>query len=66
MLTTVFYPQDIAELDKTPLKAKDIKANAEMEAQRPEFRRQAQEWAGLEIRPDAVRTFPLPSSPFVI
>jgi len=32
---------------------RDIKIDAESEAKRPEFKRQAQEWAGIKQDPDA-------------
>ena len=46
-------PSDTAMWDRKLPKQKDIKINADFEAARPELRRQAQEWAGLEQDPDA-------------
>jgi alpha-1,3-glucan synthase len=46
-------PSDIAALDETPTKAKDIQIDQEAEAARPELKRQAQEWAGIKQDPDS-------------
>ncbi|KAF7294911.1 Modular protein with glycoside hydrolase family 13 and glycosyltransferase family 5 domains [Mycena indigotica] len=44
-------PSDIAALDENPTKAKHIQIDQEAEAQRPEHKRQAQEWAGISQDP---------------
>ncbi|KAI5123355.1 hypothetical protein M0805_001776 [Coniferiporia weirii] len=44
-------PTDIAALDEQPVAIKDIGIDAEAEAKRPEFKRQAQEWAGIKQDP---------------
>ncbi|KAF7778692.1 CAZyme family GH13 [Agaricus bisporus var. burnettii] len=46
-------PSDIAALDETPMKAKDVQIDEEAEAARPELKRQAQEWAGIKQDPDS-------------
>ncbi|KAL2820139.1 hypothetical protein BDW59DRAFT_150966 [Aspergillus cavernicola] len=47
-------PSDIGEWTKDNLvKTEDIEVNPDFEASRGEFKRQAQEWAGLEQNPDA-------------
>ena len=46
-------PSDTGVWDKKLPKEEDIKVDAEFEAGRPELRRQAQEWAGLEQNPNA-------------
>jgi alpha-1,3-glucan synthase len=46
-------PSDIAALDEKPVRAKDVQIDVEAEAQRPEFKRQAQEWAGIKQDPDS-------------
>ncbi|KAJ7063334.1 modular protein with glycoside hydrolase family 13 and glycosyltransferase family 5 domains [Mycena amicta] len=44
-------PSDIAALDESPTKAKDVQVDQEAEALRPELKRQAQEWAGIAQDP---------------
>lgn len=46
-------PSDIAALDETPMKAKDVQIDQEAEAARPEMKRQAQEWAGIKQDPSS-------------
>jgi alpha-1,3-glucan synthase len=46
-------PSDIAALDETQTKAKDVQIDQEAEAARPELKRQAQEWAGIGQDPDS-------------
>ncbi|KAG8934063.1 Cell wall alpha-1,3-glucan synthase ags1 [Tulasnella sp. 418] len=46
-------PSDIAALDENPLKATDVQIDQAAEAQRPEHKRQAQEWAGIKQDPNA-------------
>lgn len=46
-------PTDIAALDEQPIAVDKIQIDAEAESKRPEFKRQAQEWAGLAQNPDA-------------
>ncbi|KZT26358.1 glycosyltransferase family 5 protein [Neolentinus lepideus HHB14362 ss-1] len=41
-------PTDIAALDENPTSLRDIQIDQEAEAQRPEHKRQAQEWAGIK------------------
>ncbi|KIK62196.1 glycosyltransferase family 5 protein, partial [Collybiopsis luxurians FD-317 M1] len=41
-------PTDIAALDEKPVKTRGIKVDRKAEAARPELKRQAQEWAGIE------------------
>ncbi|KAF5383371.1 hypothetical protein D9757_008431 [Collybiopsis confluens] len=46
-------PTDIAALDANPVKARGIKADHKADAARPELKRQAQEWAGIDEDPDS-------------
>ncbi|GJE90808.1 apha amylase catalytic domain and glycogen synthase DULL1-like domain-containing protein [Phanerochaete sordida] len=46
-------PTDIAALDENPISVRDIKIDDAAEAQRPEHKRQAQEWAGIKQDPNA-------------
>lgn len=46
-------PTDIAALDENPMSVRDIQIDENAEAQRPEHKRQAQEWAGLKQDPKA-------------
>ncbi|TDL24794.1 glycoside hydrolase family 13/glycosyltransferase family 5 protein [Rickenella mellea] len=46
-------PTDIAALDEQPIAVRDIKIDTEAEAKRPEFKRQAQEWAGIKQDPNS-------------
>ena len=46
-------PTDIAALDETPIKAKNVQIDQAAEAARPELKRQAQEWAGIKQDPKA-------------
>jgi len=46
-------PTDIAALDAQPLAVDKIEVDTEAEAKRPEFKRQAQEWAGIKQDPNA-------------
>jgi len=46
-------PSDIEALDENAPKAADIKIDQKAEAERPEYKRQAQEWAGLKQDPHA-------------
>lgn len=46
-------PTDIAALDENPVSIRDVKVDQAVEAQRPEFKRQAQEWAGIKQDPNA-------------
>lgn len=46
-------PTDIAALDEQPIAIKEIGIDQEAEAQRPEHKRQAQEWAGIKQDPKA-------------
>ncbi|EPQ58265.1 modular protein with glycoside hydrolase family 13 and glycosyltransferase family 5 domains [Gloeophyllum trabeum ATCC 11539] len=46
-------PTDIAALDENPTSLRDIQIDQEAEAQRPEHKRQAQEWAGIKQDPNA-------------
>jgi alpha-1,3-glucan synthase len=46
-------PTDIAALDETPTKAKDVEIDQVSEAARPELKRQAQEWAGIAQDPNS-------------
>lgn len=41
-------PSDIAALDESPMKPKEVQIDTDAEALRPEFKRQAQEWAGIK------------------
>ena len=46
-------PSDIAALDEKPFVSRDVKIDQEAEAARPDFKRQAQEWAGIKQDPDS-------------
>ncbi|EIW51684.1 glycoside hydrolase family 13 and glycosyltransferase family 5 domain-containing protein [Trametes versicolor FP-101664 SS1] len=46
-------PTDIAALDENPIAVRNIQIDDAAEAERPEHKRQAQEWAGLKQDPDA-------------
>lgn len=46
-------PTDIAALDEQPVKVRDIQVDEAAEAQRPEHKRQAQEWAGIKQDPNS-------------
>lgn len=46
-------PTDIAALDENPVSMRDVKIDQAAEAQRPELKRQAQEWAGIKQDPNA-------------
>ncbi|KAF8550287.1 glycoside hydrolase family 13/glycosyltransferase family 5 protein [Imleria badia] len=46
-------PTDIAALDESPISMRDVKVDQAVEAQRPELKRQAQEWAGIKQDPNA-------------
>ena len=46
-------PTDIAALDEQPLAVEKIEVDQEAEAKRPEYKRQAQEWAGIKQDPKA-------------
>lgn len=46
-------PSDIAALDESPIAPKDVKVDEVSEAQRPEDKRKAQEWAGLGQDPNS-------------
>ncbi|KAF8843644.1 glycoside hydrolase family 13/glycosyltransferase family 5 protein [Paxillus ammoniavirescens] len=46
-------PTDIAALDEIPVSIRDVEIDRIAEAQRPEMKRQAQEWAGIKQDPDA-------------
>ncbi|KAK4686309.1 hypothetical protein P7C73_g3822, partial [Tremellales sp. Uapishka_1] len=46
-------PTDIAALDAQPIAVDKIEVDEVSEAKRPEFKRQAQEWAGIKQDPDA-------------
>ncbi|EKM55582.1 glycosyltransferase family 5 protein [Phanerochaete carnosa HHB-10118-sp] len=46
-------PTDIAALDENPIALRDIKIDEAAEAERPEHKRQAQEWAGIKQDPNA-------------
>ncbi|KAH9842609.1 glycoside hydrolase family 13 and glycosyltransferase family 5 protein [Rhodofomes roseus] len=46
-------PTDIAALDENPVNVRDIQIDENAEAQRPEHKRQAQEWAGIKQDPNA-------------
>lgn len=46
-------PTDIAALDESPVSMRDVKVDQAAEAQRPEQKRQAQEWAGIKQDPNA-------------
>ncbi|KAI0306448.1 modular protein with glycoside hydrolase family 13 and glycosyltransferase family 5 domains [Multifurca ochricompacta] len=46
-------PSDIDALDENAIKVADIKVDQKAEAERPEHKRQAQEWAGIKQDPHA-------------
>lgn len=46
-------PSDIEALDENPIAVRDIKVDDDAEAKRPEFKRQAQEWAGIAQDPNS-------------
>ncbi|TFK76403.1 hypothetical protein BDN72DRAFT_234531 [Pluteus cervinus] len=46
-------PSDIAALDEKPVAARDVQIDQVAEAARPDFKRQAQEWAGIKQDPDS-------------
>ncbi|KAF8825486.1 hypothetical protein HHX47_DHR6000210 [Lentinula edodes] len=46
-------PTDIAALDEKPIKSKGVKVDRIAEKARPESKRQAQEWAGIEQNPNS-------------
>jgi alpha-1,3-glucan synthase len=46
-------PTDIAALDENPVAIRDIQIDEAAEAQRPDMKRQAQEWAGIKQDPDS-------------
>ncbi|KAF9242130.1 glycoside hydrolase family 13/glycosyltransferase family 5 protein [Melanogaster broomeanus] len=46
-------PTDIAALDENPVSMREVVVDQAAEAQRPELKRQAQEWAGIRQDPDA-------------
>ncbi len=46
-------PSDIEALDQNPVAAKDIVVDQDVEAKRPEMKRQAQEWAGIAQDPNS-------------
>ncbi|KAI0748206.1 glycoside hydrolase family 13 and glycosyltransferase family 5 domain-containing protein [Daedaleopsis nitida] len=46
-------PTDIAALDENPVSVRDIRIDQSAEAERPEHKRQAQEWAGIKQDPNA-------------
>ena len=46
-------PSDIAALDEKPTEARDVQIDQEAEAARPDFKRQAQEWAGIKQDPES-------------
>ncbi|KAL4253159.1 glycosyltransferase group 1 family protein [Abortiporus biennis] len=46
-------PTDIAALDENPISVRDIKIDQSAESERPEHKRQAQEWAHLKQDPNA-------------
>ncbi|KAF9535312.1 modular protein with glycoside hydrolase family 13 and glycosyltransferase family 5 domains [Crepidotus variabilis] len=46
-------PSDIAALDENPIQSHDVQVDQASEAARPEFKRQAQEWAGIKQDPDS-------------
>ena len=46
-------PSDIAALDENPVAAKDAQVDKDLEAQRPENKRQTQEWAGIAQDPNS-------------
>jgi len=46
-------PSDIEALDAKPVSTKNIAVDQEAESKRPEFKRQAQEWAGIAQNPNS-------------
>ncbi|EGO18524.1 glycoside hydrolase family 13/glycosyltransferase family 5 protein [Serpula lacrymans var. lacrymans S7.9] len=46
-------PSDIAALDENPIAIRDVKIDEAAEAERPEHKRQAQEWAGIKQDPNS-------------
>ena len=46
-------PTDTADWNKAQTKPEDIHVDPVFEAERPALKRQAQEWANLELKPDA-------------
>ncbi|KAJ4474841.1 modular protein with glycoside hydrolase family 13 and glycosyltransferase family 5 domains [Lentinula aciculospora] len=46
-------PTDIAALEEKPVKTKGVKVDKAAEKARPELKRQAQEWAGIEQKPNS-------------
>lgn len=46
-------PTDIAALDEKPVEPKNVTIDQAAEAERPEHKRQAQEWAGIKQDPNA-------------
>lgn len=46
-------PTDIAALDENPIALRDIKIDQAAESERPEHKRQAQEWANIKQDPNA-------------
>ena len=46
-------PTDTADWNKAQTKPEDIHVDPAFEAERPALKRQAQEWANLELKPDA-------------
>jgi alpha-1,3-glucan synthase len=46
-------PSDIAALDESPMQVKSIQVDQAAEAERPEHKRQAQEWAGIKQDPNS-------------
>ena len=46
-------PTDIAALDENPVAIREVKIDQAAEAQRPDLKRQAQEWAGIKQDPNA-------------
>jgi len=46
-------PTDIAALDENPVAIRDVQIDEAAEAQRPEMKRQAQEWAGIKQDPNS-------------
>ena len=46
-------PTDIAALDENPVSIRDIQIDQAAESERPEHKRQAQEWAGIKQDPNA-------------
>ncbi|KDQ60792.1 glycosyltransferase family 5 protein [Jaapia argillacea MUCL 33604] len=46
-------PTDIAALDEKPIAVRDIQVDEKAEAERPELKRKAQEWAGIKQDPNS-------------